>query len=194
MYHIKADKRSLQSSEMIFEALVQLVKEKSYQELTVTEIVQRAKLGRATFYRNFDVIDDILQWKCDKAYHGLYQYIVESYQTPGFLSSNDQFMLLKPSLRYWYVKSFIIELLIHVDRIEIIDRSYARLLDQLTPHFHKSHETILKHLDYFVAIRRGVTVSLLVQWIKNDKNIPPDELADLIIAQFNESLHLKLRF
>jgi hypothetical protein len=60
------------------------------------------------------------------------------------------------------------------------------------PHIHKSHDIIWKHMDYFIALRSGVAINILIQWIKNDKNIPPDDLADLILTQMKESFNLNL--
>ncbi len=180
MYHIKNDRRSLQSSEMMYEALIALIKEKSYQDLTVTEIVTRANLGRATFYRNFDAIDDILEWKCDEAFVGFYEYLLEYDKTLGVMHDREPGSLFKPFLRYWYTKSLIIEILYKVGRSEIVNRSFERMFERNAPAVQNLNATIEQYFGYFVAIRRGVALSILEQWIKNGKDIPPDELAALI--------------
>lgn len=65
MYHISDDKRSYESSEMIYDALVTLMNEKEYSKIKINELCERAKLGRVTFYRHYDTIDDVLRKKLD---------------------------------------------------------------------------------------------------------------------------------
>lgn len=61
MYHVSPDKRSYESSGMIYDALVELMKEKEYSKIKINELCERAKLGRVTFYRHYDAIDDVLR-------------------------------------------------------------------------------------------------------------------------------------
>ena len=49
----KRDKRSIQSSEWIYDALKELMYVKDYSKITVTDIVNKANIGRTTFYRYF---------------------------------------------------------------------------------------------------------------------------------------------
>lgn len=48
------------SRQRLFEALMTLMKAKSFTEITVTELVQTANLSRMTFYRNYSNVSDIL--------------------------------------------------------------------------------------------------------------------------------------
>ena len=50
---------SIRSRQMITNALMQLLKEKPYEEITVTDIAERSQLVRKTFYRNFSGKDEI---------------------------------------------------------------------------------------------------------------------------------------
>ena len=66
MYHIKNDRRAKRSAETIYEALVKLMGEKRFADIRVTDLVEQAQLARATFYRSFDVQEDVLRWRCDQ--------------------------------------------------------------------------------------------------------------------------------
>lgn len=46
----------------IADAFLQLMCEKPYEEITVTDIVNKADVGRASFYRNFESINDVLDY------------------------------------------------------------------------------------------------------------------------------------
>lgn len=191
MYHIKNDKRSIQSSEWIYEALASLMQEKDYSKITVTEVVEKAGLGRTTFYRNYDSLDDVLKLKCEKVFQELYEYLLVYYRINKSSDGNNT-VFIKPFLRFWYTKSLIIELLMISNRPDILKESFENMYKLFLPHIDKSHHIIWSHMDYFIAIRSGMAISILIQWIKNDKNIAPDTLADLIIKQMKESLNLNL--
>ena len=65
MYHKQANKTAIQSQHMITDALFSLMKRKPFQQITVTEICEEANLGRKTFYRNFDLREDVIDFWLD---------------------------------------------------------------------------------------------------------------------------------
>ncbi len=50
---------------MIADALFSLMKRKPFQKITVTEICEEAAIGRKTFYRNFELREDVIQFQVD---------------------------------------------------------------------------------------------------------------------------------
>ena len=50
---------------MIADALFSLMKRKPFQRITVTEICDEAAVGRKTFYRNFDLREDVIDFWLD---------------------------------------------------------------------------------------------------------------------------------
>lgn len=59
------DRRQRKTREAIFSALVELLSKKDFGHITVGEIIQRADVGRATFYAHFETKDHLLQALCD---------------------------------------------------------------------------------------------------------------------------------
>lgn len=56
----KIDRRILRTRQALREALLTLLNEKDYDEITVEEITDRANLGRATFYLHYKDKEDLL--------------------------------------------------------------------------------------------------------------------------------------
>ena len=56
----KVDRRVQRTRQALFAALMELLMEKSYAEITVSDITERANVGRATFYLHYKDKDDLL--------------------------------------------------------------------------------------------------------------------------------------
>ena len=65
MYHKQANKTAIQSQHMIADALFSLMKRKPFLQITVTEICEEAAIGRKTFYRNFELREDVIDFWLD---------------------------------------------------------------------------------------------------------------------------------
>jgi AcrR family transcriptional regulator len=175
MYRIKNDQRSIRSTEMLYEGLAKLMGEKDFAAITVTDLVEAAKVGRTTFYRNFDVIEDILRMRTDQVMEGLREYLQE-YRKQN--ANESQTKLLKPMLRYFYLHSEIIELLITANRIGIFQESFRRLMEPLKPTIGALYGVEQEYVEYILAIHTGAITSILIHWIEAGKKHAPDELAD----------------
>ena len=195
MYHIKSDKRSVRSSEWFFEALEALMLETEYSKIKVIDLADKAKLGRTTFYRNFDTIDDILRMKCDEKLLGLKNYFMEYYKEAVL---DTQGLFLKPFLNYWYVDSNIVELIIKADKIDIFQVSFTNMVneyrDLITTRNSDTTTNMvsLKNANYINKIRVAVSISILTEWIKNDKDVSPDELSEILISRLKNPINLDI--
>jgi AcrR family transcriptional regulator len=60
MENIKTDRRVLRTRRVLHEALMALILEKRYDKITVQDIIDRADVGRSTFYAHFTDKEDLL--------------------------------------------------------------------------------------------------------------------------------------
>jgi AcrR family transcriptional regulator len=56
----KQDRRALRTREALIHALLGLIENNHYDQITVEDIVQRANVGRSTFYAHYQSKDDLL--------------------------------------------------------------------------------------------------------------------------------------
>ena len=59
------DRRVLRTQQLLQTALISLIQEKGFEALSVQDIIDRANVGRATFYAHFDNKEDLLVSRLD---------------------------------------------------------------------------------------------------------------------------------
>lgn len=69
------DRRSARTERSLSEALVDLIKEKRFDEITVQEVIDRADVGRSTFYTHFRDKEDLFQQDWERFLDGFAQHI-----------------------------------------------------------------------------------------------------------------------
>ena len=62
------DRRQRKTREAIFAAFVELLSKKDFVQITVGEIIDRADVGRATFYAHFETKDYLLKELCSELF------------------------------------------------------------------------------------------------------------------------------
>ena len=62
------DRRQRKTREAIFQAFIALLSEKNYNQITVAEVIDRADIGRATFYAHFETKDYLLKALCEELF------------------------------------------------------------------------------------------------------------------------------
>lgn len=169
MYHISPDKRSQESSAMIYNALAELMQEKEYGKIKINELCERAKLGRVTFYRHYDTIDDVLKKKFDDMLLLFQEYYVEYKkqfpENPG---------LFLPLLRFFYLHPAIIRLIFQSKQLYVLKESMYDFFKAFDEKYSGSST------EYLIVIRVSVFLGILEKWSADGMNILPDDLVKSI--------------
>lgn len=165
---------AIRSKEMLSSALIELMQEKSYLEISITEITNRADLSRRTFYRLFDSKDDILvyylysNWcKVLPELHKLEDksYMNTSYLNMKFLYAHKDFMLLL------YKNNLMIILQKFIDKIS--GDIYK----------HQGEKTIYSEdseaLEYALAYSTGGALYIIWNWVRHGMDKTPEEIMEM---------------
>lgn len=177
MYHIKNDKRAKTSAKLIYEALLECLNQKPFHEITITDIHKVSSLSRSTFYRNFDSLIDVLKWKSDQSFEKLFNSYIKN------INPTKPHQLITFFFNYWFNNSEILEILLHINRQDIIYNSFINKSQIITNYYKEKVSLPINNYDYYIAIRVGIFISILMTWIKNGKKESAQEITKIILEQ-----------
>lgn len=75
MAQIRQDRRSQRTQQALMDALLALLAEKLYDEISINDIVERANVGRSTFYAHYQTKDELLKSGFDRVLEMLVQHL-----------------------------------------------------------------------------------------------------------------------
>ena len=174
MENKKVNPLTLQSKQWLLDALLHLMKEKAYGEITVKELTEQAGLDRKTFYRNFKTKEDILRLPmkaaCDK--------YVAALKALSDLSS------------YNMTKAYFTICLEYIDFFKLLNQHTMLLFvlmqfEEYLPNLNEMFSgdpTYRKKPDYELAYQAGGFWNATVRWINNGLKETPDEIAHMIAS------------
>lgn len=82
------DRRQRKTRQAIFSAFGILLERKSYNHITVQEIIDEANIGRSTFYAHFETKDELLRAMCTDIFHHVFSEKPEQEKNHDFSSDN----------------------------------------------------------------------------------------------------------
>ena len=167
MYHIKNDKRCIRSAESIMHALEQLMGRKPFMDITVTDIQKTAGIGRSTFYRLFDTIDDVVTYMVDREF----EEIVRGYNS---MNMHD---FTKTCLEGVIERGDMLFSIMSSDRADLITCSLRENLHRATEEGGAADET---GLQYSFAVFASACISVIGVWDENGRKETVDELTGYI--------------
>ena len=90
------DRRQRRTRRAIYAAFEQLLLEQHYRDVTVAQIIDRADIGRSTFYAHFDTKDDLLDQLCTE----LFAHVFEGVETDAHTHASLQTVTLEGTLAH----------------------------------------------------------------------------------------------
>lgn len=164
MYHVGTTKRSHDSAELIFYGVAICSQEKPLDSVTVSDIQRTTGVARTTFYRSFDTILDVLEWKCDQYYREFLSHC------PARLSDSFSVSrITKYALSYINDNPDLPLYLIGQNRIDMLFERYRDLTDDLDP-------DISGLSPYSIFLCWSVPILLLMCKSRNQLTDTPDEI------------------
>lgn len=179
MYHVSNDKRSRKSAELIWEGMKECLQEKSLEKLRITDINQRSFISRATFYRLFDSIPDVLVYECDCIYYQLAQTLADT-----VISSEREFFLCL--IQKWLEQEVLIKTLAENNMLSVLYETHMKNLGLMKQVFLKNRELEEREADYLAAVLAAIIPAAVGVWYQHGRTETPEE----IYRAVSGSLHI----
>ena len=175
----KNDRRVLRTRKLLWEALIALIEEKDYAEITVQDIADRANVNRVTFYLHYRDKQDLLEnsvaaildnmvskitpmtwdrFRLDIPPEGLvlvYRYIAENARFYRIILGKNGIPFLVARLREYLA--------------ELTVQRYRLVMPPDRP-----GPVPLEIIAHYAA---GSLIGLITWWLENDMPVPPEEFA-----------------
>ena len=156
----------------IEQALLRLMTQKSYMDITVTDIVQEAKVARVSFYRNFASISEVLDSIADATAEKL------NIEFLPMLDTTDERKIREYLLNYFYQISLNYKAICGLN----MDLFTKRLGDKI----HEKRKAV-ESADPNMEEKYGWVVKLCVldgvsrRWIMDEMKETPEEMIDYVM-------------
>ena len=168
------DKRVLANQEAknkIINALFKLMKKERFSEITVTEIINEAGVARATYYRNFDSKEEIIESYLEEFRIASGKLPVIQDLSPEAFSYENLVARLTfiASQKDWF-------LLLYQNGFYEFLQTETNQFAELVMGDMPSH-SVERYNIYLIS---GALLNMLLEWMKNDCKESPEALATLI--------------
>ncbi|MBE6101025.1 MAG: TetR/AcrR family transcriptional regulator [Selenomonas ruminantium] len=172
------DRRQKKTRTAIFTAFNELLTEKSYHQITVQDIIDRANVGRTTFYDHFETKDALLKEMCMSLFDHVFSDMLHPESTHDFSLSDGSSRTVITHMIYHLrdSKKNILGIL-GCESGELFLQFFRQYLkDIFSPYLPVSGgEKIPK--DFLLNHISGSFVNMIEWWIKGGTRETPEQLA-----------------
>ena len=180
------DRRQQKSRNAILQAFEELLAKENYNNITVQQIIDKANVGRTTFYAHFETKDMLLQEMCTVLFHHVFLDHPEAESNHDFsLSEGDSRKIVTHILYHLKENGYNISKLITGESSEIFLRYFTEYLNSLVVNcLLKDMKNEKCHVpDAFLRNHiSGSFVNMVQWWIKNGMKEKPEELCDYFFS------------
>lgn len=175
----KVDRRIQKTRQQLAMALVDLMVEQGYENTTVQHILDRAKVGRSTFYVHFRDKEDLLRSSMDNMRLGLEHHWRASLEATNSPMGNLAFAL--PHLQHLGSHKHIWRAIVGRECGAIVDRQMRKILGQLARKDLSARGHSGLELDAAVQHVVGSLMSMIEWWLDHEIRLSPEELNTLFL-------------
>nr|UWI50504.1 TetR/AcrR family transcriptional regulator [Clostridioides difficile] len=190
MKKVSIDRRTIRTKKMIRFALAELIDEKGFNNISVTDLTQRADINRGTFYLHYVDKYDLLE----KIENEIIQEIEEetkhldSVNMMNIDASNEPLPFMVKLFEYFRKNSVIIKSILGPKGDPTFERKIKRFIEinlfekQKSRNFNIDEAVISE--EYFIQYILSADLGVIQYWLEKNMKESPDEMA-LILARMS---------
>lgn len=174
----KASMDNQRVKNQITEGLFSLLRKKSFSEITVTDIVKEANVARASYYRNFQNKEEIIEAAMDSLRDELMADIHYD---------DDEHIFNQENARTGFEKALTCCLVKKSDLLTLYHNGFGSLIQQTFNRYimefagNMPVNSVERYKLYFIS---GAVTNVLIEWLNEGAKEPPREIAALCVSYF----------
>jgi len=178
MYHYN-NARCTKTCTLIYKALVFMLKNgrKGINKITVTDISRMSTVSRATFYRHFDSVVDVLVWRSDIEVASAFDHMV---------LAKDNRLFVNLFFEYWHKHSLLLDVLVAAERPDILLTSLEKIIGKYSYKLFVTSDLSPRRQQYKIGIWSVIIWMILRRWVIEGKNETAEELAMIALHSLPE--------
>ncbi|PKR83448.1 TetR/AcrR family transcriptional regulator [Heyndrickxia camelliae] len=170
------DRRYARTQNKLKKALLELLKEKELNSLSITEVTQYAQCNRVTFYSHYKDLQSLLAAIFDDYLKELIAHFRESYRNLERFSSDDDTRHL-PIFEFIYQNQFVFSLILKGEVLPGSQNQFCESLVQVSKTeltLDEKTEVEIPALNYFLTYG---SLGFFIYWIQQDFKDSPQVMA-----------------
>ena len=175
----KVDLRILKTKNSLYLALINLMKEKSFEEIKVSDICSKALVNRSTFYSHYDDKYELLQ-DCIK---DLKESLSSELKKNTTISSTKEYYIEMIKLFLNHIedkKDTYLAIAINNRNSILIDILYDVIDKDIIEHLYDHYNDKEVPLSIVTKFYLGAVVSIALNWIQNINKYTKEEIIDYL--------------
>ena len=183
MTNEKQDERYYVADEAIRDAFLLILKEKDLNKISVSDIIKRAGIVRSTFYNHYENIPALVTAIEDKTIEDIFSLMNTFHPQNDWAICNSYYLTI---CQYVMKNPLLAGLLRNPGEDTFFEKAitmfhhYVRQVAQNTAPSQCSKE----ERSYMIACTIGSTLGVLHKWAKDDFQVPPETIADILTQAF----------
>ncbi len=177
------DERYSTAEEAIYDAFFLVLKDKSLDKVTVSDVIKKAGIVRSTFYNHYENIPALVEAVEDKTIRDIFR-LMESFHPKDDKDMCQSYFLA--ICNYTHKNPFLANLLqspsgnVFFEKAITMFHRYVTDVTSNTPTPPQSRE----RFSYLIASAIGSTIGVLHKWIAEDFASPAETVAELLAQVF----------
>lgn len=184
----KIDLRVVKTKKTLYESLINLLKEKPFEEIKVSDICENALINRSTFYSHYGDKYELFSSLINDLKLALAEELI---QNKNFSNTKEYYLeMIKIFLDHMYEKRNIYQSIMLNNKNSIImDMVYDVINEDIENHIEKDKKYFQNNIpsDIVSSFYLGAVVNIAVEWLKSDKKYSKVEILnylDMLIPKY----------
>ena len=171
------DRRQKKTRDSIFRAFSELLEKKRYENISVQEIIDRANVGRSTFYSHFETKDHLLKTMCSDIFDHIFQNnIADCYPENNSLQGKLAHIL-------WHLNDHKMDVRgILSSESGVLFMKYIKEYLTVLFQMHLDEFTVSVPEDFLLNHLVGSFAEVICWWVKKDMSISSDKVAGYFMS------------